>query len=288
MRLGGHLFQADRMQDLESLCDKLDTYGLSAIAAPSGLERMPRSDCAAFGERARELGLVVGEAGMWENLLSDDGELQAQRIDRVRTLLCNADSMGCHCVVSIVGTKDPSDAALAPHPYLYTEACKAEFRDVVWRILDGLALETTRYVIEPWHSSFFYQPEAIRAFIDSVDHPMFGLHLDQMNMVDQVHFYHTTDLINTTFDLLAGEVAAVHLKDLRCDYPHMFLKWDEVAIGDGVMDYQTYLTRLAELPPDTSCFCEHISDERDYALNFARLHRIAEKAGVRFLRRGER
>jgi sugar phosphate isomerase/epimerase len=156
------------------------------------------------------------------------------------------------------------------------------------RILDGLDLTTCKYVIEPWHNTFFYQPEAIRAFIDSVDHPMFGLHLDQMNIVSQETFHHTTDLINRTFDLLADAVASVHLKDIRCDHTHMFLKWDEVNIGDGVMDYETYLKRLADLPPDTPCYCEHMPGERDYALNFARLHFLAQKAGVRFLGRAER
>jgi len=45
------------------------------------------------------------------------------------------------------------------------------------------------------------------------------------------------------------------------------------------MDYQAYLTRLAELPLDTPCFCEHLTEERDCALNIARQHRIAEVAG---------
>jgi len=54
------------------------------------------------------------------------------------------------------------------------------------------------------------------------------------------------------------------------------------------MDYETFLKRLAELPADTTCYCEHMREERDYALNFARLHRLAEKAGVRFLPRTPR
>jgi hypothetical protein len=41
----------------------------------------------------------------------------------------------------------------------------------------------------------------------------------------------------------------------------MFLKWDEVRIGEGVMDYDTYLRRVATLPADTPCFCEHLSCE---------------------------
>ncbi len=287
MRLGG-FFGAQSIDDLDELCEQLDIYGLSAISAPGGFEEtMNPEACAAFGEKARSLGMVVGEAGMWVNVMTPDKEEQTRRIENARTMLKKAEAMGCHCVVTLVGTKDPSDAGLAPHPYMYTEECKEEFREVVLRILDGLELKTTRYVIEPWHNPFFYQPEDIRAFIDSVGPPAFGLHLDQMNMVNQEHFYNTTDLINKTFDLLADKVASVHLKDIRCDFGHMFLKWDEVNIGDGVMDYDTYLRRLAQLPQDVTCFCEHMSEERDYALNFARLHRLAQKAGVRFLRRNE-
>ena len=284
MRLGGY-FRADRIEDLEPLCEQLDTYGLSAIQAPARLAIMPEDTCAAFGERARELGIVVGEAGMWDNLMTKDAVLRAQRVDHVRRLLVHGDAMGCHCVVSLVGSRDPSGNALAPHPYMYTQACKNEFRDLVLRILDGLDLKTTRYVIEPWHNTFFYQPGEIRALIDAVGHPAFGVHLDQMNMVSQQSYHNTTELIHTTFDLLADVVGSVHLKDVRCDIGHMFLKWDEVNIGDGVMDYDAYLKRLAELPLDTPCYCEHLAAEADYALNFCRLHYLAQKAGAQFVPR---
>jgi len=286
MRLGGY-FRADTLAELEPLGEKLDRYGLSAIPAPARLIELSDEECAEFGTRARELGAVIGEAGFWDNLMTPDRELQARRIETVRAMLTRADAMGCFSIVSLVGTKDASDHSLAPHPYMFTDACKAEFRDVVLRILDGLELRTTRYLVEPWCNTFFYQPEDICHFFSYVDHPSFGLHLDQMNMVNHRDFYNTTALINRTFDLLADRVASVHLKDIRWDFRHMFLKWDEVHVGDGVMDYGTYLRRLCELSPDTPCYCEHMAEERDYALNFARLHQLAKSAGVRFLRRGE-
>ena len=286
MRLGGY-YTADTIEQLEFLCTHLDTHELSAIPAPRRTLEMSDDECVAFGEAARDYGLVIGEIGMWQNLMTDDDELRQQRVEQVRRLLQKADLMGCHCVVTLVGTKDSSDAAIAPHPYMYTDACRAEFRELVLRILDGLALQTTRYVIEPWHNTFFYQPEAIRTFIDSVDHPALGLHLDQMNMVSQASYYNTTALINQTFGLLTDFVASVHLKDINCDYRHMFLKLDEVLIGDGVMDYDTYLRCIAQLPEDTPCFCEHLAEEADYIVNFKRLHKLAAKIGVRFLRRGE-
>ena len=285
MRLGGW-YGAGSIDELQSLCEKLDAHGLSAIGAP-GLDAKSDDECAAFGEAATSLGIVIGETGMWRNLMTDDADLRRERVKLARTMLAKADIMGCHCVVSLVGTKDPSDHPLAPHPHMHTEAAKAEFREIVLRILDGLDLKRTRYVIEPWHNAFFYQPEDIRQFIDSVGHPAFGLHLDQMNMVSQESFYDTAGLIDRTFGLLADKVASVHLKDIRCDYGHMFLKWDEVDIGDGVMDYDTYLRRLAQLPPDTPCFCEHMPEEADYVRNFARLHERAARAGTRFLRREE-
>lgn len=287
MRLGG-FFAAQSIAQLESLCDKMDCYGLSAISFPSGIPEMSDDECAAFGKRARELGMVIGETGFWKNLMTPDRDLQAQRIERVRELLRKADAMGCFSVVTLVGTKDPSDHSVAPHPYMVTEECKEEFREICLRILDGLDLRGARYIIEPSYNTFFYQPEDIREFIDRVDHPAFGLHLDQMNMVSQRNFFNTTDLISRTFDLLADKIVSVHLKDIQCDFRNTFLKYDEVFIGDGVMDYDTYLKRLAELSPNMPCYCEHMDEERDYALSFARLHHLAGKAGVRFLRRGER
>ena len=284
MRLGG-FYQAETIDQLEPLCEKLDRYGLSAIGAPYGLAGMTDDQCAAFGQKASDLGLVIGEVGMWDNLMTDDQALQDQRIASVRTLLKKAEIMECGCVVTLAGSKDPDDGAITPHPYMYSEAGKQEFKELVLRILDGLDLHHTKYVIEPWHHSFFYQPQDIKDCIDRVDHPKFGLHLDQMNMVSQAMYYRTTELINSTFDLLADKVASVHLKDIRCDSSHMFLRYDEVMIGDGVMDYDTFVTRLAQLPPHTPCFCEHLCEEHEYATNFQRLLAIAQENNVSFLPR---
>lgn len=132
---------------------------------------------------------------------------------------------------------------------------------------------------------FFYQPEDILEFIESVNHPFFGLHLDQMNLINHKYFYNTKELIIKTFKLLKDYIVSVHLKDISWDYEHMFLKWDEVNIGDGVMDYETYLKNLAQLHIDTPCYCEHWIEEKEYALNFSRLHYLAKKAGVEFMRR---
>ena len=284
MRLGGY-YKAESENQLAGLCDTLDSHGLSAIPAPSRLTKMTDDECVGFGETARGLDLVIGEIGMWSNMMTRDQEARSERIALVRLMLRKADLMGCHSVVTCVGSVDQADHQLAPHPYMETNACKDEFRDVVLRVLDGLELKKTKYIIEPWNNTFFYRPEAIADFIAKVDHPSFGLHLDQMNLMSQEYFHHSTDLINTTFDLLSDYAVSVHLKDIGWDYSHMFLKYDEVLIGDGVMDYDTYLKRLSTLDEDTPCYCEHLSSEEEYLTNFTRLHALADKAGGSFRRR---
>lgn len=287
MRLGGY-YHAETIDELEPLCEALDRHGLSAIPAPNRLAEMQDEECVAFGERARRLGLVVSETGMWENLMTADPALRAGRVEKVRLLLRKADLMGCHCVVSLVGSRHTSDSPLAADPHMVTEACRREFGEVALRILDGLDLTRTCYAIEPWCNTFFYEPDDVHAFLAKVDHPSLRLHLDQVNMISQRSFYDTTALVERTFDLLADRIVAVHLKDLRWDHDHRMLKWDEVAIGDGVLDYDAYLRRLATLPADTPGSCEHLKDERGYSRNFASLHDAAERVDMRFVRRTER
>jgi len=284
VRLGGW-YSAERAEDLEALCERLDAHGLSAIPAPNRITEMSDDECVAFGEAARALGLVVGETGMWENLMTSDPAKRAERIDRVRTLLRKAELMGCRCVISLVGSGHPSDSMLAPDGAMLTDEGRRAFREVALRIVDGLDLERTCYAIEPWRTSFFYRPEDIAAFLDEVDHPSVRLHLDLVNMVGRRDYFDTADLAELTFALLSDRIVAAHLKDLRWDHEHMQIRWDEVLIGDGVMDHEAYLGGLAALDPDLPCFCEHLATEADYAESFARLHRIAAEHGLRFLPR---
>jgi sugar phosphate isomerase/epimerase len=286
MRLGGMFHRPETIQELDSVVERLDTFGLSAVVAPKRLAEMSDNEAIAFGERAGELDIVIGEAHFLVNLLTRDEAARAKRIADLRHLLRKADLMGCYGVIGFVGTIDPVDNIGKPHPYLYTKECKQEFREVILSVLDGLELETCQYMVEGSPKSFFYSPEETAEFMASVDHPNFGLHLDQMNMVDQRSYFHTTDLINTTFALLRDWIRGCHLKDIRWDWEYMFLKFDEVLIGDGVLDYPTLLGHLSRLSPDMPTMCEHLETEGEYAINFARLHRLARAAGTSFHERG--
>ena len=290
MRLGGlgGYFAASATQELEPLCEILDKHGLSAIRAPDQFWEWSDEECYEFGEKARSLGIVVGEDNVKTNFLDPDEEAVAARIQRLRLMLCKADIMGVGCIATVVGSRDAQSGPFGPHPYNFTDEAKSQYREVCLRIVDGLDLKKTCYVIEPWWNTFFYRPEDILAFLESVGDPRVRLHLDQMNLVSQMNYFHTTELINRTFDLLADYVVSVHAKDVRWDPGYMFIKLDEVFVGDGVLDYDTFLPRVDSLKPDMPVYSEHFRTKEEYITAVGRLHQAAEKAGVRFLRRGER
>ena len=271
----------------DDIVRQLDRYHLSAIGAPTSIEDWEPDDCAAFGERARELGILVGEGSFTDNIMVSDSALADLRIQSLRRALQNADLMQCRSLHILVGTKDKSDHMLASHPYMYTDECKAEFREALLRVMDGLDLQHTRFLIEPYNNTFFYQPEDIREFLDSVGHPMVGFQADIVNMIALDTIFDTASLINRTFDLLSGYIHSAHIKDLRWDHRHLILKWDEVLIGEGVLDLSTYLRRLGELDPDTPCYCEHLADEASYAFNFARILEASQEIGLSFIPRRE-
>jgi sugar phosphate isomerase/epimerase len=103
MRLGG-FFSAQDITELNSICPQLDAHGLSTISAPANLQTMTDEDCWCFAEKAQELDIVIGEAGMWDNLMTDDKNLQESRIQQVRSLLQKAEKMQCKTVVTLVGS----------------------------------------------------------------------------------------------------------------------------------------------------------------------------------------
>ncbi len=287
MRLGVRHkdFCPQSILDLEALCPLLDSHGLSCIQAPEKFWEWSDEECWNFGQKANELDIVIGETGYWENFLDPDIEKIKNRINTVRSIMYKADIMGVKCVATLVGSRDVKGGALSPHPYNFSNEAKIYYREVCLRIIDGLDLKICRHVTEPWCNTFFYGPNEISDFLNSIHDKRSGLHLDQMNMVSPSNYFHTTDLINCTFDLLAEHIASVHAKDILWDPKYKFIKMDEVYVGEGVLDYSTFLNRLRSLEPNMTIYIEHFYSREEVEIAIKSLLRIASASNVKFLPR---
>lgn len=283
MRLGLNWVPVRNQQELTAALPLIDELGLGAIAAPAQMAEWSVDECAAYGEMVRSHGLAIGEVGYWQNLLVDDEDLRARRIDDVRMLLVKADAMQTGCVVTLVGSF--GGQFVSPHADNWSDRARERAAENCLRTLDGLELTHTSYALEPWCTGFFHEPRAVADFLNAVDHPHLKLHLDVMNMHSVQTYFQSTQVIDLAFDLLADRVVSVHAKDLLWDPTYMFMRLDEVMPGEGVLDYDLFLRRIDELSPDMPVYTEHWHSDEEFVQAIRRLRTLAKDAGMSLVTR---
>jgi sugar phosphate isomerase/epimerase len=261
LRLGGPAFA--KTEDPVELARWHRAAGYRAAYCPKvGIAEADRIRAIekAFGEAD----VVIAEVGRWCNLLDPDPEKRKKNFANVTEGLALADAVGAKCCVDIAGSFNP-DVWYGPHPDNFTQ-----------RFFDA-AVENARAIIDsvkPRRAKFGYEmmgwtmPETADrylAMIKAVDRPAFGVHLDPCNLVNSPEkIYRNTDLLNECFDKLAPWIVSCHAKDLAWEV-EMNVHFREVRPGTGLLDYGTFLRRLAALPEPPPLMIEHLKGEEEYA-----------------------
>ena len=127
-------------------------------------------------------------------------------------------------------------------------------------------------------------PDSVDSYldlIDAIDRPMFGAHLDPVNLVMSPRTYwHNGALIRECFDKLGPWLVSCHAKDITL-HPEAALHLDEVQIGEGQLDYREYLRQLDRMPRDVPLLLEHLKAP-EYALGRDRIFAVGDEIGVTF------
>ena len=76
-------------------------------------------------------------------------------------------------------------------------------------------------------------------------------------------------------------ITSCHAKDLTWDV-EMNIHFREVRPGAGVMDFETYLSRLARLPREAPLMMEHLAGKEDYDQGREHILAVGKKAGIGF------
>jgi sugar phosphate isomerase/epimerase len=224
--------------------------------------------------------VLLAEMGVWNNMLHPDPEIRANNIHANIETLAVADEVGVHCCVNIAGSFDP-DHWDGPHPKNFSEEAFELTVENVRTILDGAKPRRTIYSLEtmPW-----VIPDSIESYqrlIEAINHPMFGVHLDPVNMINSPsRFYNNARFLQDCFARLGEVIVSVHAKDIRME-PKLTVHLQEVRPGLGTLDYKTFITEMSKLPVDTPFILEHLPQE-DYAPSQAYILEVADEVGVSF------
>lgn len=277
MRLGVGLHIPD--DDPEQIAISYLSAGYSAAICPEVTLNQP--------ERIRDIQIafakhdvLLAEMGVWNNMLHPDPGIREVNLKANIETLAIADEVGVWCCVNIAGSFDP-ELWDGPHPKnLSQEAFELTVENVL-KILGEVKPKRTIYSLEtmPW-----VLPDSIESYqqlLKAIDHPMFGVHLDPVNMINSPsRYYNNSSFLRECFDRLGDRIVSVHAKDIRME-PKLTVHLQEVRPGLGNLDYHTFLREMSKLPVDTPIILEHLAQE-DYPRARAYITGAAEEIGVAF------
>jgi sugar phosphate isomerase/epimerase len=127
-------------------------------------------------------------------------------------------------------------------------------------------------------------PDSVDGYLDlirAVDRPEFAAHIDPVNLVMTPRTYFSTGaLIRECFEKLGPWIVSCHAKDITLRQ-EAALHLDEVQIGEGNLDYRTYLNLLDAMPREIPLMLEHL-DAPDYAVARDRVFAVGDQIGVAF------
>ena len=201
--------------------------------------------------------MFVGEVTLYQCGWPLAGTDSAQRREAVATLAKgfeDAAALDARCVGVSVIAGGPGDGDL--------------WSEDLWkRLVSGTAeaaAEAERIGVDmafhPGNRGPLDAPEQLRRILDEVASPRLKVILDPVNMTDHRNYHDNTGFLNRCFDLLGDDIIAAHAKDVHFDYRHLITKLDEVPLGMGGMDYETYLRGLDQLDPGVVLTIEHYRD----------------------------
>jgi sugar phosphate isomerase/epimerase len=277
MRLGGPIFKkVDSFEEEVALHKKLGFGAAYCRYIEDATKREEYKQAYAQGN------IVLAEFGAYGiNILDTDRALRQKNIDEICRRLEHADEMGARCCV-IHGGSVETGAWGNANPKNISEKSFAETVAIVQNILDTVKPQTSKLVMETESYLIPDCPEVYARLIEAIDRPGFGVHLDPVNIISSPRrYYFNTQFLKHCFALLGPWIISCHAKDLNMPPQHATVQIDETFIGDGVLDYETYLREIEKLTPPPTLMIEHLNESQLIkGLRF--IFKKAEETGITF------
>jgi sugar phosphate isomerase/epimerase len=277
MRLGGPIFRkVDGFDEEVALHRKL---GFGAAFCKFVKDPGERKE---YKQAFAEADIVLAEYGAYcINILDTNPTLRQQNVDEICRRLEYADEMGARCCVIHGGTVETGDWGNA-NPLNMSEKSFAETVEIVQGILDRVQPTTTKLVMETESYLLPDSAEVYLRLIEAIDRPGLAVHLDPINITSSPwRFYNNALFIRQCFALLGPWIVSCHAKDMNMPPKHATVRIDETFVGDGVLDYGTYLKEITKLSPAPTLMIEHLNESQlIQGLRF--LFRKAEESGITF------
>ena len=276
MRLGGSIMKP--YHSPKEWLALVKEYGYSAVSFPVNSDS-PHHVRQEYLRCCQDNDLVIGEVGVWRNVLSRNAAEAQAALDYAVRQLELAEEVGANCCVNIAGSLgtlwDGYDPAHGQQAY-YNQVV-----ETTRRIIDAVQPTRTAFTLEPMPWMCPESPEDYRRLMQDVDRPAFKVHLDYCNMINSLYRYRSaSSFISYCFELLGPHIVSIHAKDVLLRDGALPIVIEEIQPGQGSIDLALVCALAEQLGADIPVFVEHLPDHAAYLAAAKTMREAAEKAGV--------
>ena len=254
MRLACGFWSGVDVNNPERAVEKLEQVGVKGVVMVPGKVGWTEAEISRTKTCFDAAGVFVCEVAQYRHgfLASHDDAQRREGVQSVIKSLRDAKTLNAYCV----GVSRPWGAD--------EDWWSEKTWSLMCRSLGDIAVVAEELGVpvglHPTNRAPIDTPEQLRRCVDDVGSPQVQVLLDPVNMSTNRTAYNTTDFLNSMFDLLGDCIIAAHAKDMDMNTRHWVLKLDEVPLGTGYVDYETYLRRVDELPREVIFTIEHFRD----------------------------
>lgn len=276
MRIGGAIEREYKNPD--EWYKLVNELGYRAVLAPIDYQAS-KEDKQAYLQCARKHDLVIGEVGVWKNIIAlDDMERKAATEYCINQLEL-AEELGANCCVNVAGSRGEIWDGF--YEQNYSKDTYALIVDSIRYVIDAVKPKKTFYTLETMPWMIPDSPEEYLKLIKDVDRKAFGVHLDYVNMINCPRRYlFCDDFIEECFTKLGPYIKSIHGKDVLMENSYTTLIYETMP-GKGIVNYQKVARLCEKLGPDTTLFVEHLPDFESYKKAADYLRGQAILAGVK-------
>jgi sugar phosphate isomerase/epimerase len=220
-------------------------------------------------------GVAISQfTGVNANLVHSDVQVREQGLRRVADAIPAAEALGATMIASGCGTNHPNWAEhfYGPAPLNHAPETEDRLVESLRHVADLIADSNLLYAIECHQLSTMRSPEVIRDVLDRVDSAQIVANFDPVNLLDSANAAYTNgDRIRHMIRTVGPRYGpSCHVKDLAVG-TGFICHLDEVAPGEGLLDFGALFEAVLALPGPTALIVEHLPAGRtDAAVAFVR------------------
>ena len=213
-------------------------FNLSCAGLPTLPEALDAATCDAIHAAHAERGLTMAAISGTFNMIHPDPQVRSDGLRRLGVLAASCTRLGAPLITLCTGSRDAGNM-WRRHPDNDSPEAWRDLLESMEVALIGAECCSVHLGVEPEVANVIDSARKARRLLDELRSPWLKIVMDGANLFHAGELARQRAVLDEAFDLLGGDIALAHAKDLRADGAA-----GDAAAGTGLLDYPYYLERL--------------------------------------------